>query len=103
MPRSRKRGAKSQAAREMMAAMPGATASAIVAALAEKGMKVQPQLIYSLRARSGQAAATSGRGRGRAVRSSNGQSSLSEVGEILRLVDRIGVGRAKRILEAIEG
>lgn len=94
-----KRGAKAQAIREAIERTPEAKAQEIVAAVKEQGLKVTPQMVYSLKTR---AAAGPKKKRGRRNATSNGTLSIDTLILAKKLADQLGgVEKAKEAMDAL--
>lgn len=93
-----KRGAKAQAIREALEKTPEASAKEIVASVKESGLRVTPQMVYSLKTR---AAAGPKKKRGRKA-SLNGKVSLDTLILAKKLADQLGgVEKAKEAMDAL--
>src|SRR5262245_50517697 len=91
-----KRGAKSQAVRDYLAANPGAGAKAIVAGLAEKGIKVKVTLVNSIKYKKPSKRGKTRRRRMMSMQAAarrtpaNGSLSVEQLIEVKRLADSLG-------------
>jgi hypothetical protein len=86
---------KSEKVREMLASMPNATAREIVDQLAKQGVKVTPQVVYTLKGR----VAKQGNGRrkvGRPAGAANG-NNMNDFFAVLDLARKIGVKNLREI------
>jgi hypothetical protein len=98
--RRRRRGNKSAAIREYLEANPAAGPTEVVAAMAERKMKVTPTLVSNVKSRMLHGGATSGKTgrRGRPPRGANGEAAfpLSLLFEAKRLAQQAGSVEAAR-------
>ena len=96
-----KRGAKAQAIRAALEKTPEASAQEIVASVKEQGLKVTPQMVYGLKARS--AKGSKRRGGRRKKASTNGAGfSIHTLILAKKLADQLGgVGKAKEAMDAL--
>ena len=102
-PKKARRGAKSQAIRDYLAANQDAGPSAVVAALKEQGLVVSTQMVSGIKAKMGLGKKRRRRKGVRTTASVNGADRLS-MEDLLRakkLVDEIGAERAKEALDAL--
>jgi hypothetical protein len=104
--RRRRRGNKSAAIREYLKDNPTAGPSQVVAAMAEKNMKVTPTLVSNVKSRmlNGTAPAAKTGRRGRPAKRANGEASfpMSLLLEAKRLAEQAGsVDAAREALNAI--
>ena len=89
-----KRGAKSAAIREYLAANPGAMPKEVVAALKNKGLKVSAQMVSVLKGK----AKTGGRRQGRAAGNLNVESLL----QAKKFVEQLGgIAKAQEALAVL--
>ena len=103
----KRRGNKSQAIRDFLAANPQATPNEIVAGLKQQGITVSPGLASNVKYTSGRRTAKRrGRppGRGRGVRrGSNGALTANDLLEAKKLADQLGgIEQARKALETLQ-
>src|SRR5262245_53256201 len=101
MPRGKKAN-KSQAVRDVLTAKPDMTTKEVVAALADKGLKVKPNLVYFIK---GKMKAKTQR-RKRVVRAARAASTNSDpvslILEVKALAARSGgIGKLKELVDAL--
>lgn len=98
-PKKVKRGAKSEAVRNMLAQMPNASAKEIADRLAnEHGLKVSAQMVYSLKGRM-----KSGKSRSRVAAATSGGRSdgMHDFFAVLDLARKIGVKNLREIAQRL--
>ncbi len=94
---------KSQVVREYLAANPTADSQAIIAAMAAKGVKVSPTLVYYVRSKLGQARRKEKRER---VAASSRQAGISNPVELVQRVKDLardvgGIATLKRLVDLL--
>ncbi len=94
---------KSQAVRDFMAANPGADSKAVIAGLADEGIKVAPTMVYYVRSKLGQARRKARRER---VAASSRQSGASNPVELVVRVKDLarevgGIGNLKKLVDLL--
>src|SRR5262245_19837058 len=101
MPRGKKTN-KSQAVRDVLTAKPDMTTNEVVAALADKGLRVKPNLVYFIK---GKMKAKTQR-RKRVVRAARAASANGDPVTLIREVKSLagragGIGKLKELVEAL--